>query len=250
MSNNILLFAKFGERQYMERLADGEVYFSLADKFIKQEQEQQQKGQGDAFEGRMNIMAFDVKMYDPDTNELLYEIPNVNLNLGFEYVANMPIFCLTAGYSSDCDFVADNRCVIKFSKDKEKIIREHFSKADTALIIKKPDLFIQDVQEAFTVLCYADTVKYFDMSVLTTDRMNYLQTGSLEKIKVSSFSMTVDNIYRHLYCKDNFFKDQAEFRFVVPKLHIDKPQTFNIKMRSDIQLFDLDEFFNGVEILL
>lgn len=248
MNNDILFFVKFGEQHHMKQLANGEVYFSNAGNFIKQENEQLQKGQRDAFEGRMNILVSNAKIFHPDTNEFICELPNVKLNLGFEFVENMPLFCITAVYKEDCISINDKEFIIKFSEEKENIIRTHFKKATTALVIKQPDSFIENVNQAFNTYCHAETVKYFDTSIMTKDRLIYLSTGRLDNIELSNFGMTTDNIFRQLYCKDIFFILQSEFRFVVPKLQIQKPQIFKIKMEPECKLFTLNEFFNAIKI--
>ncbi|PKM61866.1 MAG: hypothetical protein CVU99_01565 [Firmicutes bacterium HGW-Firmicutes-4] len=250
MNKDILYFVKFGERKHLESLSNGDLFFSHAGAFIKQEREQQKKGQGDAYEGRMNFIACNGKMYDFYTNELIASMTNASINLGFEYVENMPIFCLTAGYLADCEYVNNRRYFLKFRQEKKKIIEKHFEKADTALIINKPEHFIQDVKKSFKAQCHADTVKYFNMTQITIDRLTYLETGSIEKKELENFDMTVDKAFRHLYCKDTFFKEQSEFRFAIPKLQIFEPQTFNIKMRNYVKLYDINTFFDGIEIML
>jgi hypothetical protein len=247
MNEDILFFVKFGERSHMESLSRGEMYFSLADEFIKQEEMQQKKGQGDSYEGRMNMLFNQVVLRNPETKEVLCVLSNSNMNFGFETVANMPLFCLTAGYAKDCKFINDNKYHILFSEMKTQVICEHFEKADTALIIKQPNVFIEDVKKVFNKKCKADTIKYYNMSILTTDRLKYLM--DITKIQSGKeISINIKDAYKHLFCKDFYFEEQQEFRFIANELHIKQPTIYKIDMNSKTELIDLKDFFNGVNV--
>ena len=92
-----MFLIKFGKKEYLEQLINGKIYFSNARRFIAMEEEQQKKGQGDAYEGRILLPAFNVEIHDHDTNELITTLTNANLNL-----VSMPIsrvgLLLKSGY--------------------------------------------------------------------------------------------------------------------------------------------------------
>lgn len=250
MYNNDLLFlVKFGEREHLQQLAAGKIYFSNAMSFIKLEEDQQKKGQGDMYEGRMFLPVVSMQLRDFETDQLIMTIPSANLNMGFEGLETMPLFCITAGTINDCNkFVSNNDYNIEFSEEKIRTIREHFGAANAALVITEPLTFIQNVKDAFSHECISDLVGYYNMSVLTTDRLSYLLGCGDKLLSDSTFVMTTDNIYKHLFCKDNYFNLQSEYRFVVPELVMEKPTLFDFDMKASYILVDIDDFFKGLRI--
>lgn len=248
-NDEILFLVKFGERDHLQQLADGIIYFSNAMSFIKLEEEQQKKGQGDSYEGRMFLPVVNMQIRNPEKDELIMTIPNVNLNMGFEGLETMPLFCITAGATDDCnEWISNKDYSIKLSDEKELTIREHFGAADSALVIIEPLMFIHNVKAAFSHECISDMVRYYNMSVLTTDRLSYLLGCGEKLLSGTSFAMTTDNIYKHLFCKDNYFKLQSEYRFVVPKLIMEKPILIDLKIKVPSILVDIDEFFSGLRV--
>ncbi len=56
------------------------------------------KGQGDLFEGKTRIRFDSMKLHNPDTYELLFEINRpTEMLLSIQDVNNMPITCFFAG---------------------------------------------------------------------------------------------------------------------------------------------------------
>lgn len=247
-SQEILFFVKFGRREHLVELENGKVYFSNSGHFNDIEKEQLKKGQGDTLDGRMLINATDVVIGDPQSDKVINRIDELIMNMGFDGVNKMPVFCITAVFITDCEYYSANRYKIKFDKEKERIIREHFGDADSALVIDRPKDFIKCVTQAFKEECYSELVRYYDMSILTMDRLEYLTGASDGFNNKKVFTMTTDNVYRHLYCKDNFFIQQQEFRFVVPKIVITNPKTFVVEKGFSTRLVSIVDFFNGIEI--
>ncbi|SKC58121.1 hypothetical protein [Maledivibacter halophilus] len=248
-SQEILFLVKFGRREHLVELENGKVYFSNSGRFNDIEKEQLKKGQGDTLDGRMLINATDVVIRDHESDKVINRIDEAIMNMGFDGVNKMPVFCLTSGFITDCEYYySANRYKIKFDKEKERIIREHFGDADSALVIETPKDFIRCVTQAFEEKCYSELVRYYDMSILTMDRLEYL-TGASDRFNNKRvFTMTTDNVYRHLYCKDDFFIQQQEFRFVVPEITITNPKTFDIEKGFKSRLVSVDDFFNGIEV--
>jgi hypothetical protein len=247
-----LFFVKFGQKEHLQQLVDGKIYFSNAKAFMKLEEEQQKKGQGDAFEGRFFFPFLRAEFRHKVTKEIIQIVDNSKINLGFEGIETMPLFCITAGNLNDCEYIiSEKNYKIKFNPKKEAVIRTHFREANSVLIIKTPDIFISDVKNIFNNNCYADFVRYFNMSVLTDDRLAFLMgVPELSKLNTEnmSFFMTSDNVYKHLYCKDIYFNEQQEFRFIPSSIMINEPRIFDLQMNSSTELCDLDSFFAGVEI--
>ena len=59
--------------------------------------------------------------------------------------------------------------------------------------------------------------------------------------------MRVSDAWRHLLCKDLFFKDEQEFRFILPQEKINGGSLYEIDAPSDVQIIDFDEFFGQME---
>ena len=246
--DKILFFVKFGKKEHLEELADGKVYFSNSRCFNKIEKEQIIRGQGDLLDGRMIINANNAEMIEHISNEKI-RLGKVNLNIGVDGVEKMPVFCLTAGFFDDCkNYSSVDKYKIKFNEKKEKVIREHFKDADSALLIEKPNDLIKSITRTFDAKCYSELVHYFDMSTITIDRIEYMHDISFNPNNIKTYSMTNDNAYRLLYCKDKFFIEQQEFRFVVPEITLESPKIFQVGKNFKSRLLDIDDFFNGVEV--
>ena len=91
---NIQFLIKFGERQYMQRLAEGYLYFSYAKKFREIEEKLQQKGQGDYLEGSAKIHGTNMQIYDRDTGEYWGQVAKATTICHFAPANQIPVFCL------------------------------------------------------------------------------------------------------------------------------------------------------------
>ena len=246
--DEILFFVKFGKKKHLEQLINGKGYFSNSGCFNKIEREQMKKGQGDILDGRMLIHAIDAEIKNNIT-DVIKKIENIIFNIGFEGIDKMLAFCLTAGFIEDCEYHnLPNKYKIKFSRRKEKKIREHFKDADSALLIETPKKFIKCVTQAFKEKCYAGLVHYYDMFKLTIDRLEFLTGEPFDPNNRRVFTIKIDDIYKHLYCKDYFFDEQQEFRFVIPEITITEPKIFEIGKDFKSKLVNINEFFNGIKV--
>lgn len=247
--DEVLFFVKFGKREHLKALANGKAYFSNADTFITQEKEQLKRGQGDMLEGRILINTSNALIKDNEMDEVFNITSPAAYIIDFDRVKEMPVFCLTAGFIEDCQYYySDDEYMIRFTKDKAETIKEHFEDADSALLIETPQDFISSITNSFEEKCHANLIKYYDMSILTTDRLEYLQGEPISFDKKQTLSISSDNIYRYLYCKDYYFIKQSEFRFIVPMLSIINPKSFDINRDFRSRLMDIDEFFDGVRV--
>lgn len=247
--NEVLFFVKFGKKEHLKELSNGKAYFSNADTFIIQEQEQLKRGQADMLEGRLLINSSDALIKDNQTDEVNNITIPISYIIDFEGVRKMPIFCLTAGFITDCEYYySNNDYMIKFSRDKAETIKEHFEDADSALLIETPKNFISSIINSFEEKCHADLIKYYNMRRPDMNILEYLQGEQINLDKKQILPITSDNIYRNLYCKDNYFIKQSEFRFIIPKLSITNPKIFDINKDFRSSLMSIDEFFDGVRV--
>lgn len=67
----IIAFLKFGERRYLERMQQGNLYFSNAQTLRAFEMQHAIKGQGDRLEGGTELIANQIKLAKGDASVLL-----------------------------------------------------------------------------------------------------------------------------------------------------------------------------------
>ncbi len=253
---NIQFLIKFGERQYMQRLAEGYLYFSYAKKFREIEEKLQQKGQGDYLEGSAKIHGTNMQIYDRDTGEYWGQVAKATTICHFAPANQIPVFCLFTCYKDYCICKGDNEFSINLPENIVCDIRNHFNKADTAAIIVEPRQFIDDINKSFNNLSKAERVHYFNISGIPTkdgqvaqdmEYHKYLtQDTPPEKVKGGiKYSFSADYVYRSLFCKDKFFENENEFRILLPDKEIFEPKEFYVRTTSPIKLFDIDSILNG-----
>lgn len=244
--DSIKFFLKFGERKFIQRFADGHLYFTNALTIRKIEKEQHIIGQGDYLEGGSIIVAENVKMVSNETGETLIDGVKANMTVHYAPSNGTPVFCLFACNENDCTLSSDGKLQISLSTEKQKSIREHFPKADTVAIISDPSRFIQDVENSIGTSCISEPIHYFhlkgivDGDKITNDYqyLMYLTQDSEEKIAPGgrARSFNGDYSFRSLLCKDVFFKDEQEFRFVLNKYEIDAPREFDVYLSGKVDL--------------
>lgn len=246
MENDILFFVKFGKREHLQQTIDGSLRFSPSQYYIELEEKQHKKGQGDLLEGKMKIKFTEAQLYHPDTNKLLGELKDSVFVMAIQDVKNIPVFCLTAGNKSHCiDFVNENKYTIKFNDVQRDTIEKDFPEADSALILAQPNNFINDITQKYKSV--SDIIRYYNFDFPT---MNMLCTIlGVDEIKPNTrYSLTYDNKYRHLLCKDITFKNQNEYRFLILDEYIEQPRNYKFELTSKYLLVSLHDFFNGVEV--
>lgn len=85
-------FIKYGEKEHLQQIVDGKLRFTPSQTYIKIEEKQHNKGQGDLLEGKMKIKIEGARMYHPETNEYLGTLPKSTVVISIQDVSNMPIF--------------------------------------------------------------------------------------------------------------------------------------------------------------
>jgi len=86
---------KYGKREYLEQIVAGKIRFAPSQTYIKIEEMQNNKGQGDLLEGKMKIKFERAQLFHPETGDLLCTIYNQTLLMSIQDVNNMPVFCLS-----------------------------------------------------------------------------------------------------------------------------------------------------------
>lgn len=259
MVSNIKYLVKFGERVHLEDILKNKLYFTNPQRLKEIEEEQLLRGQGDASEGKTIIKATTLKAYEHGTHKEIFSLNDTTINMGYENLPSIPVFCLTAGYSEDC-LVENGKEYVKLKERVKKEIKKSFKKADAALIIKTPDIFINNVMKIFNGKCAHYEIKYFDdlskgkLYIQWVDfvlnQSDIQQEYKIDELgrKVRNSSLTTENVHRVLFCKDSFFKNQQEYRFVAYDSLIAMPQSYDFDLTADVELVDISKVFDGAHI--
>lgn len=247
---------KFGEKQYLDSFANGNLYFSNAETFQNIENKQQNKGQGDILEAGTRIFAQNVVIESPNSNIALYIDCDINFLCYYKSVKKTPIFCLFAVFEDDCCFNDNGQNIINLSIKKQRMIKEHFPKANAVAIISNPSLFLKDVENSIGEKVLHEKVHYFKIDKgyegnanqkvhMDNDYMKYLAQDTSIKNKNGNKTFTLDEkyAYRALFCKDEYFKEQQEYRIILPNIKIEKSTIYPVTISEAIKVVSLDDFF-------
>lgn len=93
-------------------------------------------------------------------------------------------------------------------------VKKDFLKATHALILFEPEKFISSDEKIEGKHFVSGGIKYYDYDRNPIQMYMFLTRGT-EEIQTDEYlSMTYDNRYRHLLCKDVAFENQREYRFI------------------------------------
>ncbi len=245
---------KFGKKEYLEKLQNGDLYFGNAVGYRKIEENLKIKGQGDKLEASTKVFAENLKMIDNNSNQTI--INNVKARTVFHYpdADFMPIFCLFAVFEDDCVVEGSNR-KMRLSKSIKDTITSHFPEADSVAIINNPKQFIEDIKKSISKDVVADLVNYYHIDngfpnengavSLDLEYFKYLTQDTPPSIveNIKKYSFNVKYVYRILLCKDIYFANEHEFRIILPKEKIEKSKTYHVDLSDKITLCDLSDIF-------
>lgn len=250
--SRIICFLKFGEYEHMKALARGEMYFSNASNFRKIEENELIRGQGDKLEGGTSIKVKNMKVTDNVSNDTLHSNIAGSLCIFYDGVKQLPVYSLFACNEKDCTLHNDGTLEFHFTDETKKSIRKHFPKADSVAIIKNPDKFIINVEKTIGTVVFSDLVRYFDIYANNMEEINndlnyisywleiatHIQEGNEHK-----YTINENNVFRFLLCKDIFFENEQEYRFILPKDTIKKGTIYHIRLNQAISVVNLKELF-------
>lgn len=128
--SEIKFLLKFGRREHLESLVEGNIYCSNAITFWGIEDKLKIKGQGDILEAGARMFAQKMIMQRSDTKEVVAEYGKANGLVRIEPAKKMPVFCMFAVYEDDCKVDDAGTLIINLSDDKKQTIREHFPNAE------------------------------------------------------------------------------------------------------------------------
>lgn len=256
--DEVKFLLKFGRKEHIEAFANGGLYCSNAETFWGIENELKLKGQGDRLEASSKVFAQRMAIYDNDDNSLVAEVGMSNALVRYEPAKNIPIFCLFTVYANDCSVDDDGNLQIELSDHTKQIIREHFPNADSVAIIRNPQQFLLDIEETIGCEVKHELVNYFyiDEGLPTADGkraidhqyMMYLTQDVPPAVedRKRTYSFRAKYVYRALLCKDMFFKDEQEYRIVLPQESVSGGRLYPVKYSQKPEVVNLDDFFASV----
>lgn len=203
---------KYGKKAHLEQIVKGAIRFAPSQTYIKLEEDLHNKGQGDLLEGKLKLKTQGVRVLDRENDNLIATLPpNSVIIISIQDVNNMPVFCLSQyGEDDISDYVDDSNYKISLSNEKLQGIQSDFPKASHALIILEPEKFINDINNIGNHQFVSDRIRYYDYDINPLQMMMYLTSGSETIETNTAMSITYENRYRHLLCKDESFSNQEE----------------------------------------
>ncbi|WP_312635141.1 hypothetical protein [Oscillibacter sp.] len=250
-NTNMRFMIKYGKESHLQQIIDGKIRFSPSQTYIKIEETQHNKGQGDLLEGKMKLRIERARIHDPDTDKLIGILPPCTMLFSIQDVNNMPVFCLSQYNDDDITSYIDERNFsIALANEKTECIKTDFPDATHALIILEPDKFVNDILHIQQHCIFSDKIKYYEYDINPLQMYMYLATGQTELQKNTPLSMTYENRYRHLLCKDMSFSKQQEYRFIVLDELITEASFYTFSFTSKYLLVPIEELSSLLDICL
>lgn len=157
---------KYGKEEHLQQLVDGKIRFAPSQTYVRLEEAQHNKGQGDLLEGKMKIKMQSARLHSIETNELIRELPAGTMVVSLQDVNNMPVFCISQYDERQIsDYTDELHYTITLSDEKIECIQNDFPEASHALIILEPDKFINEVRNIDGHRFVSDSIRYYDYDI-------------------------------------------------------------------------------------
>ncbi len=239
------IFVKYGKQEHLQQIVDGSIRFAPSQNYVLMEKALHNKGQGDLLDGKMKIKAESVRLYHPETDELLWNFPKCEFVVSIQDVNNMPVFCLSKYDETDI-FAENENLYVNIRKHKIDRIRNDFRDATHALIIFEPEKFIGDILKINGHSVVGDSIRYYDYEYNSLQMFAFLSSGAEAYKKSAEIAVTYDNRHRHLLCKDTFFSMQQEYRFIVLDQLIKEAVFYPINFSSKYLIVPISNLYNKI----
>ncbi|WP_153123261.1 hypothetical protein [Peribacillus tepidiphilus] len=235
--DSAFLFLKFSAKEYLELLQSGKLHMKNFKTYIDWEKREGKKGIGDIYEATQVMNDLDVKLVDPETNEVVLEGTASRITVTFDQLIYKPVFCMTGINASAMKVINETEeyveVILNFSEEEKKIIEQVFG--DHVLVIS-PKQFMDIINEKFKELGYsfkAKFVRYDDFSINNKERIEIYH-----------------NLDPDLYFwKDCSIKYQREYRIVILNKDIEEPLNLDIgDISSFTTILPTYKLFNGFTI--
>lgn len=238
LKERIIALVKFSDKKYLESFQKGNLYLNTLEYFQKLEEQAKEKGMGDANEGRLVLTELDIQIRDYETGNIVMEGKASRSALTAQEDSEKHVLCTSYIDFGSLDITEQGEGYIKgktvFTEEQQLEVRSHFGKY--ALITFYSD-FVNNINKSFKeqgIQCVSNKVKYTNYSINYKDRIESFMGNTSDK---------------YLW-KDNYFKDQKEFRLVV--FEKDSKEAITIKiddMTKYSAIIPVEQLFNdGFEI--
>lgn len=241
----IRIMIKYGKKDHLQQIVDGNLRFAPSQQYVEMERDLHNKGQGDLLDGKMKIKFERAEARNLVTDELMYVLPQSEVVVSTQDVNNMPIFCLSY-YGDDAIKHIDGREYIVLKPYVLDSIKKDFKDATHALVIFEPEKFIEDVHGIGGHQFIGDSIRYYDYNVNSIQMFMFLCTGCETLQKNVELSMTYENRYRNLLCKDISFSQQQEYRFIGLDELITSPVFYKFEFNSNYAIVPIDQLYTPV----
>lgn len=201
------IIIKFGDKKWIDKLMAGEIFMQPLQYYRDLEEEELIKGQGDKYEGILNISIKDFKYQSDDENinnifNLIRKGSNIRMSLKHNGDEEYLVACFYSVDNNRFRWIGsdENYKYYKYEFTEEE--KNIFSKwGDSALIINKFVLINKMYEEMHHIAKAFKEVKYYDPNNPDIELLCDYQKLSISR----------------LFWKDIFFKDQQEFRILIDK---------------------------------
>lgn len=233
--SNIFMLVKFaGKKKYLLDLQKGNLYMNNGKYFIEREKRDGDKGIGDKHELSAVMNQVNLKFFNNETDEFLFEGEAERIAINYNYLLTKPIFCIThisadsLKITKEYDDSVD--CQMNFdAKDVEQIAKDF---GEYALLIN-PRAFLERIENTLKELgitYHTGRILYEDFSINSSKRM--------------------DDYHKHrpsiLFKKDISFRHQKEYRIVLTGVDSKEPYILKMGDISDISyLIPTRDLFSG-----
>ncbi|OPL10248.1 MAG: hypothetical protein AVO34_11625 [Firmicutes bacterium ML8_F2] len=179
-----IAFLKFSDKLWkLESLQKGTIYMNTLRFFKELEEKAKEKGMGDKNEGSIILTELNLKFYDYETKELVYEGPARRSAITMEEDLQKLVFCMSYLDFGSLNIIEEGMDFVKamfsFSGEQKKNFVESFGKY--VMVISCSD-FINSVRATFekeNIAWVGDKVKYSDFSINYMDRLeDYMNNRS------------------------------------------------------------------------
>lgn len=222
-SKQTLALLKFSDsKERLEEMRDGMLFMNNFQYFVDREKQTGIKGVGDKFEVASVMSNVNLKFIDHETGEHVFSVEGAEILYRRDEVLDMHVFCMFALDTDMLQVVEHGEGFVeaKFSIPVDQI-NEMENVFGKYVLVTFIDHFMNRVEESFAeqnIHSLAGKVKYSDFSVNIEER-------------VRSF---VEDRTDMFFWKDDYFRNQNEFRIVVLNRQSKEPYKARIKNIHDI----------------
>lgn len=212
MEDKIEIIFKFGKKDDLISLQNGNLYTKSADYYIECE-EKGDTARGDADEFALVFEALNIKLIEPDSNQIILESGHTKARLTSKDLQKNPMFCAVGITLEDLELDREDDEKVVFKLDYRKVFGETFDKEywDSVAIINAGK-FVTRLKKK------AEENNIF----LEIGMVNYYEHPNLgEKNLDISKDFT-----RVAFWKRDTYKNQKEMRILFKNTEIEKDEAF------------------------